>query len=523
MKNFVLSDDASFSEAMAEARSEEELAVVSHQLDAFHQTFNFCLTCRQYTCGDCWNTAEGRCLTCAPIPGMQEPVFAAAPSVEAIPEPGEAYDAPPEPEAWPDADLSAARLSRALGLDEAEAEATLEAASLHDDTFDLAAAEAAAAAVAAPANGMAHVFDEPAEPDGAAEAGSVEAVVEEADVTQPVEDIPFVDQPAAVAETDAGPVVAGVAPGQSVEDAVAEYEARIAAEEADAAEKAAQAEHAEAARAAAALAAAAVVEAPTGRIEVEDEATIELPEPVAEAEAVDVVAGPAAEAEPVVGQGVDELAPLAGQLGIDETAAALAPEPEPAPEPAAPTIAAAAEVPAEAEAPATLEPQAEPEPELEREPAAPTIAAAALAAATEPDVPEAPRDDVVPQPTWPEAAPTPGPDVAAPPAAAPAPAANPWLTVAPDETGEPQWPAAPAFPVPANRREMPTTLAGRPLLPQVDPADMWAASAREVLTGTPQAPIPAAAAAPTAQPCISCGLSLSANARFCRRCGTRQA
>jgi len=23
--------------------------------------------------------------------------------------------------------------------------------------------------------------------------------------------------------------------------------------------------------------------------------------------------------------------------------------------------------------------------------------------------------------------------------------------------------------------------------------------------------------------CISCGLSLSANARFCRRCGTRQA
>ena len=63
MKNFVLSDDASFSEAMAEARSEEEFTAVTHQLDAFHQTFNFCLTCRQYTCGDCWNTVEGRCLT----------------------------------------------------------------------------------------------------------------------------------------------------------------------------------------------------------------------------------------------------------------------------------------------------------------------------------------------------------------------------------------------------------------------------------------------------------------------------
>jgi hypothetical protein len=49
---------------------------------------------------------------------------------------------------------------------------------------------------------------------------------------------------------------------------------------------------------------------------------------------------------------------------------------------------------------------------------------------------------------------------------------------------------------------------------------LWAASAREVLGG-PVGPAPA----PTAgiQPCSNCGLSLSANARFCRRCGTRQA
>ena len=47
--------------------------------------------------------------------------------------------------------------------------------------------------------------------------------------------------------------------------------------------------------------------------------------------------------------------------------------------------------------------------------------------------------------------------------------------------------------------------------------------AREV-TGAPAGPV-ATATAPRAtgvQPCISCGLSLSANARFCRRCGTRQ-
>ena len=48
---------------------------------------------------------------------------------------------------------------------------------------------------------------------------------------------------------------------------------------------------------------------------------------------------------------------------------------------------------------------------------------------------------------------------------------------------------------------------------------LWAASAREVLAG------PGPAVAPTAgiQPCSNCGLSLSATARFCRRCGTRQA
>jgi len=48
---------------------------------------------------------------------------------------------------------------------------------------------------------------------------------------------------------------------------------------------------------------------------------------------------------------------------------------------------------------------------------------------------------------------------------------------------------------------------------------LWAASTREVL-----GPAGGAAEAPAAgvQPCSSCGLSLSANARFCRRCGTRQ-
>ena len=71
----------------------------------------------------------------------------------------------------------------------------------------------------------------------------------------------------------------------------------------------------------------------------------------------------------------------------------------------------------------------------------------------------------------------------------------------------------------ARNTDAPTTLAGRTLLPQPDASDLWAASAREVMS----APIVDAAPNTTPQPCVQCGLSLSASARFCRRCGTRQA
>lgn len=67
LKNYVLSDDASLDEALAEARSEEQREVSGGQLDAFHQTFQFCMACRQYTCSNCWNETEGRCLSCAPL------------------------------------------------------------------------------------------------------------------------------------------------------------------------------------------------------------------------------------------------------------------------------------------------------------------------------------------------------------------------------------------------------------------------------------------------------------------------
>ena len=59
LKNFVLCDESSLDEAFAAARSETGPRGASQQLDAFHKTFNFCMSCRQYTCGNCWNEAEG--------------------------------------------------------------------------------------------------------------------------------------------------------------------------------------------------------------------------------------------------------------------------------------------------------------------------------------------------------------------------------------------------------------------------------------------------------------------------------
>src|SRR5687768_9493850 len=71
LKNYVMSDQTSMDEAFAAARNETDREVTSQQLDAFHKTFNFCMSCRQYTCGNCWNTAEGRCLSCAPHLGQE--------------------------------------------------------------------------------------------------------------------------------------------------------------------------------------------------------------------------------------------------------------------------------------------------------------------------------------------------------------------------------------------------------------------------------------------------------------------
>ncbi|HEX5240700.1 MAG TPA: hypothetical protein VFW20_06845, partial [Candidatus Limnocylindrales bacterium] len=77
LKNFLVDPDSSIGEALAAARTEDEQRATAAQLEAFHRTFNFCLQCRQYTCSECWNSIEGRCLTCAPLP-IEEIVIPAA-------------------------------------------------------------------------------------------------------------------------------------------------------------------------------------------------------------------------------------------------------------------------------------------------------------------------------------------------------------------------------------------------------------------------------------------------------------
>jgi len=105
LKNFVLSDDTSLGDALAAARSDADREVTNQQLDAFHKTFNFCMSCRQYTCGNCWNEADGRCLTCSPHLG-HEILPAPFPNLQLVePVPLEQERPHIAAEAWPALDL----------------------------------------------------------------------------------------------------------------------------------------------------------------------------------------------------------------------------------------------------------------------------------------------------------------------------------------------------------------------------------------------------------------------------------
>ncbi len=71
LRNYIMSQDA-LGDAMGDAMRSEEEALASKQLEAFHESFNFCIDCRQYTCTNCWNDDSGRCRSCVPIAGTDD-------------------------------------------------------------------------------------------------------------------------------------------------------------------------------------------------------------------------------------------------------------------------------------------------------------------------------------------------------------------------------------------------------------------------------------------------------------------
>jgi hypothetical protein len=505
LRNFVMSDDTSLDEAMAAARSDTDREVTSQQLDAFHKAFNFCMQCRQYTCANCWNDAEGRCLTCAPHLG-QDILEAPFPDLAASPQldlreatDGNGTNGHHDPAldalAWPTSDL-------------------LRDATLDEPGFDGPAADELA---------VGEADDEIEAIDAVARLAALGAVARDEDR----------DEVAADADAGIGDVTA-IAEGELAGATGDELAGAAKDELAGAADVAATGEDEQAGAAeetAAALVPGAVGDAEVAAAAPADRATTEpLTDdagPTAGGEPdgdIDRRAAAAAAATAQLlrsfrpGQSLDDALEAyerehdAGSVAAAAAAsAALAAQGEPATDVGTPTP-----LPAEAGT-TTEEPVDAAATEADEDHHLAAAAAAAAAAASMSSEPEGIRSvDHVEQPTWRIVAPDPG-------AAEPVAPAGDAPTSAPPiaATSEPQWPAQPQWPTPGQSAGLP--FLGRPAAATGGMDALWAESARAVASvpGTPAAGATAKAAGGV-QPCVSCGLSLSATARFCRRCGSRQ-
>ncbi len=547
LRNYVVNDGLPMADAMAEARDEESRAGTVRQLDAFHSAFNFCISCRQYTCANCWNATAGECLTCAPdlareiLPAPFPDLPAAGPVAS-----GNGHSIP-EAIVWPVVDLERGQPG-AMPADEAKAPATqasLAAPEPEDAQSSVAEPSAEEPAVlarldafvAAPTRGGVEELtaEELAEIESALAATYPVPETPSATDGQEAREVALEPEAAAEAQVALEPEAAAEAQVALEPEAAAEAqvalepeaaaEAQVALEPEAAAEAQVALEPEAAAEAQVALEPEAAAEA---QVALEPEAAAEAqvalePEAAAEAQVValpdmpDVTRAPGAPAEPAE-LSATELPAVAAtpvdpvEAGRSQTRSLLgrfrpgrpaAPRPEDEPAAAALAMAAAA--------------QAEPAPEPG--PAAPVAEPAPVAAepapVAEPAAAPAPTDSIE-QPTWRVVAPD----------AAPAPAEPTSPTPPSDWPATPAWPTNPSVPRPGSVPRSDTVpgpgaapWAARLATARPEPTGVWAASSQEVLgspAGAPQG-------APAIQACVSCGLSLSANARFCRRCGTRQA
>ena len=504
LKHFVENDGSTISEAMEAARGDLVRSASAEQIDVFHRTFNFCMGCRQYTCANCWNTAEGMCLTCAPDLS-REVLPAPFPDLPLHPVAGPEAAGPqaaPGAEAWPAVDAIAVREPEVAGQAPAAVAEPPEIIEV-EEVAVLAAIEEPAEAVpevvpeVVPVAVPAAVAEPPevVEVEEVAVLGPEEtadwpeivpAALGRAATAEPLEIVP--EQVPVSAELAAP---AEVAPEQLVPAASAEPVADAGrpsnVPDALTADELALVTGALAARSAAAPGAGGTPAEERRRElgETRDHAAVGRTQTRAllgrfrPGRPAATTPGAARPPEPMAGPQPTPIEAGPVSLAAATGAPAAVPAPEPAPTAASTTVA-----------PTTVPPPVTPSP-------------AAVTPAP------APRDDLVAQPTWSVVA----PDAEAGPVAASARerAAAP----APGRAAEPPMvrprPSMTARPTPGTVSPWAARLASaRP------ETGVWAESSRDVV-GQPGVGSPAAI-----QACVSCGLPLSATARFCRRCGSRQ-
>ena len=516
LKNFVMSDDASLDEAMSAARSDVDRDATNHQLDAFHRTFSFCMSCRQYTCANCWNETEARCLSCEPL--AIDLAAGAGPDI--------------------DIDIDPARLLRLMGLGNG-ARPDHE----HVDAVVPAEHEHAHEPAEAPSLAMSEQFVGRAE--APAEHEDIEApaaAVQDAWPTPPAAPVAWPEGFVGSAAPEDEPGAALAASADSVDNPAVDVAPTLADASAEAPAETAPVEWWARAEL---LAEHQSVAAETPDLPVSPSAPIASRPEVAAAEPMagepeamaelEIAAGGPVAAEPEVAtlEPVAESARLSDALAEYE-AAFSAPIPEPDITEASSLApgedrsqAAAADLPA-ADLPAADLPAAELPIQALPIPALEALAAPILSESEPQAVVEATPAAEIAEPDEPVAATAAtAPDApAAPTAEPPAPTdhvAQPvWRAPADPARPAPQWPTGPRWPT-----GLPTGGAPSPLPPPVDALAalmartsteaMWAASSQEILQ-----PASAAPAIAAIQSCGNCGISLSATARFCRRCGTPQ-
>ena len=512
LKNYVMSQD-DLGDAVGDAMRSEEDRLASAQLEAFHESFNFCIDCRQYTCLNCWNDAAGRCRSCHPIPGtddLAERLTASlAGTVHAIAAPPvEVGETPVGVESWPTSDLPEPEPAPALNGHVAGAWPVADGFVYETERHGDETVRAEDGFVYDHPLPPAALVVEEIEPAWEPATADLDVEVEAAIAEEPiVEEVPV----EAIVELEPEPELETV----SWESAIEPEPEPVVWESA---------------------------------IEPEPEpvvweSAIELePEPalwesaIEPATAKEVLEPVAAESEPIVLEDVEPQRPPLRVVAWDEDAAYdLEPEPvvaeEPELEPIAAEVVAPEPVIAEIQEPVAagvVEPEpvfAEvPEPiaaeVVEPEPVIAEIPEPIAAGVVEPE-PVTPRhlgpigDTILRFPQRPTQAPTDGLPSAAELDTPEVAARRAQLDLL--GLGDPgEGPVQQTRPgvLPYRSRGSGVTQGELGSRAAAHGATFWEASAREVA---------GAAAHVGVQNCGQCGLSLSANARFCRRCGTRQA